>query len=195
MTQEQLVILEDGVDPYAFLEDQPVELQKYFYERALDSRDEKGRMFGDRDFRGGMNVSQIAGYDGGYLVVETVVYEHNVNVTMATTLDSLDGIQVQRWEVTQANGAALPDWAEYVPGADFMEITRPLNQETLELRIRALLDNGQTVTTTTQINLNSGVVTELSQALSQAQTLSDQLTLETQRLAEGSSDLIKSLAS
>ena len=62
-------------------------------------------------------------------------------------------------------------------------------------RIRALLDNGQTAITTTQINLNTGAVTELSQITTQAQTLGDQLAIETQKLASGSNDLIKSLAS
>ena len=114
---------------------------------------------------------------------------------MTTTLEALENTLVQRWDVTLANGEALPSWAEYVQGADFMEITRPLNQETIELRIRALLDNGQTAITTTQINLNTGAVTELSQITTQAQTLGDQLAIETQKLASGSNDLIKSLAS
>ncbi len=188
-------IFEGGVDPYEFLEDKPVELQKYFRERALESRDGHGRMFGDRDFKGGMVTSQIPGYEAGYLVVEAVAYEHNINVQMTSTLEALEDAQVQRWDVTLANGEALPNWAEYVPGANFMEITRPLDQETIELRIRALLDNGQTAITTTQINLNTGAVTELSQIITQAQTLGDQLALETQKLASGSADLLKALAS
>lgn len=191
----QQSIFEGGVDPYEFLEDKPVELQRYFRERALESRDGHGRMFGDRDFKGGMVISQIPGYEAGYLIVEAVAYEHNINVQMATTLEALEDAQVQHWDVTLVNGDALPRWAEYVPGADFMEITRPLDQETIELCIRALLDNGQTAITTTQINLNTGAVTELSQTISQAQTLGDQLALETQKLASGSSDLIQALAS
>ena len=47
------------VDPYEFLEDQPIDLQRYFHERALDARDEYGRMFGDRGFRGGMVAAHI----------------------------------------------------------------------------------------------------------------------------------------
>ena len=194
VTQEQL-ILEDGIDPYEFLDDQPVELQRYFYDRAIENRDANGRMFGDRDFKGAMVTSQFPGYEAGYLVVEAVAYDHNINVQMTTTLEALENTLVQRWDVTLANGEALPSWAEYVQGADFMEITRPLNQETIELRIRALLDNGQTAITTTQINLNTGAVTELSQITTQAQTLGDQLAIETQKLASGSNDLIKSLAS
>jgi len=192
-TQEQL--FKEGVDPYEFMESEPLELQKYFRERAFEFRDDQGRMFGDRDFKGGMVASQIPGYEAGYLVVEAVAYEHNINVQMTTSLEVFDGANAERWDVTLANGAPLPSWAEYLPGADFMQISRPLDQETIQIRVRALLDNGQTATMTTEINLTTGAVTELSRALSQAQSLADQLALETQRLAAGSSDLLNSLAS
>ena len=89
----------------------------------------------------------------------------------------------------------MPSWVNYNPGSDFMDISRPLDQETLEFRVRALLDNGTVASMTVNIDLITGTVTEVGQALSQAQTLSDQLTLETQRLASGNADLLNALAS
>jgi len=74
----RLMIMEDGfvepleaqqpesilteVDPYEFLEGEAIDLKQYFRDRALDSRDSFGRMFGDRDFLGGVAISQISGF-------------------------------------------------------------------------------------------------------------------------------------
>ena len=171
------------------------ELQRYFKEQVAAHRDYLGRARGEAGFKGGIGLSPIAGYGNGYLIVEALSYEHNVNVQLSSTLDAFEGIQVQSWQVTLANGDPLPRWAEHLSGSDFMQITRPLDQEVIELRIRALLENGQTATTITQIDLGTGGVTQQSEAISAAQSLQDQLALETQRLEAGSRELLKALAS
>lgn len=171
------------------------ELKRYFKERAAAHRDYLGRAFGEAGFKGGMGVSPISGFGQGYLIVEAVSYEHNVNVQLSSTLEAFEGVEIESWQVTLAGGEALPRWAEHMAGADFLQITRPLDQEVIELRIRALLENGETVTTASRIHLETGVVTQLGEAISASQSLRDQLALETRRLDSGSDALLRALAS
>jgi hypothetical protein len=185
------------VDPYEFLEGKPIDLKRYFYDRALDSRDDKGRMFGDREFRGGMIVSQITDFnnEAAYLVVEAVAHDHHINVQLASPLDMGKDLNIKSWDVDMANGASLPQWIHWQDGSDFIGIQRPLDVETVRLTLRALLDNGRSATTTVEIDLATGSVVEVGKAFSQSQTLGDQLKLEVRRLADAGNDLIKSLAS
>ena len=185
------------VDPYEFLEGKPIDLQRFFRDRALDNRDNYGRMFGDRDFLGGMVASHVGGFgsDCAYLVVEAVAFEHHINVQLESSLALACNITVKSWDVTQANGGALPAWIDWQDGSDFMEIQRPLDQETIRLRIRGLLDDGRAASVTVEIDLRSGAVTEVGKSFSQSQTLGDQLKLESVRLASGSADLMTALAS
>ena len=185
------------VDPYEFLEGKPIDLKRYFYDRALDSRDDFGRMFGDKDFRGGMVVSQITDFNNGaaYLVVEAVAHEHHINVLLASPLDISPDMSVKSWDVDMANGGSLPQWIDWHEGSDFMNIQRPLDVDTVRLKVRALLDNGRSATTTVEIDLNTGAIVEIGNSFSQSQTLGDQLKLEVKRLADAGNDLLKSLAS
>ena len=190
-------LLIGDVDPYEFLEGKPIDLQRFFRDRALENRDSFGRMFGDRDFLGGMVASHVGGFgsDCAYLVVEAVAFDHHINVQLESSLALACDITVKSWDVTQANGGALPAWVDWQDGSDFMEIQRPLDQETIRLRIRGLLDNGRAASVTVEIDLRSGAVTEVGKSFSQSQTLGDQLKLESVRLASGSADLMTALAS
>jgi len=189
--------LVDGVDPYAFLEGQPINLQRYFRERAMENADSFGRMFGDRDFRGGMTASPISGLGEScaYLVVEAIAGEHNISVQLGSTLDNFCGIKAKSWSVDTVNGASLPEWVNWSQGSDVLDISRPLDTPTLSLRVRALLDNGRTASMSVEIDLATGSVTEIGQAFSQAQTLSEQLALENQKLSTAPNTLIQSLVS
>ena len=188
--------LVDGVDPYEFLEGQSIDLKQYFYDRALESRDDHGRMFGDKAFLGGMVASPIPGMsnDCAYLVVEAVAFEHNVNVQLASTLSDFCDVSVKSWDVDMANGADLPDWMNWQDGSDFMEMQRPLGVETINLRVRALIENGRTASSNVEIDLRTGTVTQLDDTITQAQTLDEQLKLEARNMAEGDSELLKALA-
>ena len=95
------------VDPYEFLEGQPIDLKRYFYDRALENRDDQGRMFGDKAFLGGMVASPIQGMsnDCAHLVVETVAFEHNINVQLASTLTDF-------CDVSQKLGCRYGKWRE-----------------------------------------------------------------------------------
>ena len=153
-------------------------------------------MFGDKAFLGGMVASPIQGMsnDCAHLVVETVAFEHNINVQLASTLTDFCDVSVKSWDVDMANGGSLPDWMDWQDGTDFMQMQRPLDVESTQLRIRALLDNGRTATSNVEIDLRTGAVSQVGETITQAQTLDEQLKLEARNIAEGDSDLLKALA-
>ena len=192
----------NDIDPYEFLEDQPIDLQRYFHERALDARDEYGRMFGDPRFRGGMVAVNLPamGDECAYMVVEAVAYDHNLTVSLGSSLSAVCDVNVRSWDVTLADGSPLPAWINWATGSDFMDVSRPADGETLGLKIRALLDNGRVGTISVDIDLHNGAVTQTGEAYAQGQTLQQQLALETldieERLAEADKaqdDLLKAL--
>ncbi|WP_233349903.1 Ig-like domain-containing protein [Litorimonas cladophorae] len=174
------------VDPYEFLEGQPIDLQRYFHDRALDARDDHGRMFGDRDFRGGMVIVNVPGMgeDCAYMVVEAVANDHNVTVSMGSTFPMVCDVTVKSWDIRMADGSQVPSWVDWSNGADSMDITRPLDAETIRLQVRALLDNGRTTSTTVEVDLRTGIVTQVGNAYAQGQTLQQQMTLEAMALRE-----------
>ena len=174
----------DDVDPYEFLEGQPIELQRYFHDRALDARDSYGRMFGDRDYLGGMVVASVPGFgtDQAYMVVEAVAYDHHLTVALSSTFPISSDVTVKAWDVAQMNGEQLPDGIDWSNGTDFMHVQRPLDTETMRLRVKALLDNGRTATISVEIDLRTGTVIQLGDAYAQGQTLQEQLALEAQDL-------------
>jgi len=172
------------VDPYEFLEGQPIDLQRFFRERALEARDDHGRMFGDRDFLGGMVAASTPGLgdNAGYLIVEAVVYEHHTLVTLGSTLPIDDRLSVRSWDVQMADGSSMPSWMDWTGGSDFINVADPIEVETIRLRVRALLDNGRTGTMTVEIDLRKGTVTQIGDAYAQGQTLQEQLALEAEDL-------------
>jgi hypothetical protein len=174
------------LDPYEFLEGQPIDLQRYFHDRALDARDDHGRMFGDRDFRGGMVAIDVLGMGGdcAYMFVEAVALEHNVTVSVGSTFPMFCDTSVESWDIRMADGTQLPAWVEWSGGADFMDISRPLDSETLRLQVRAILDNGRTTSTTVEVDLRTGTVTQVGEAYAQGQTLEQQMALETRAMRE-----------
>ncbi len=174
------------IDPYEFLEGQPIDLQRYFRDRALDARDDMGRMFGDRDFRGGMVVVQVPdmGHDNAYMVVEAVAYDHNVTISLDSTFSTVSDVSVRSWDVRMADGSQLPTWVDWSNGTDYMDVARPLDTETIRLQVRALLDNGRTTSTTVEVDLRTGTVTQVGEAYAQGQTLQQQMALETIALRE-----------
>jgi len=208
----RLMIMEDGfvglseapqesilteIDPYEFLDGEAIDLKQYFLDRALDNRDSFGRMFGDRDFLGGVAISQISDFGDktAYMAVEAVGYDHHINVQLASPMEMSHDISIESWDVDMANGGDLPNWVDYQDGTDFITMQRPLDVETIQLKVRALLDNGQSATMTVEIDLRTAKVTEVGNGYAQSQTLGDQLKLEVKRLADSGDALVKSLVS
>jgi len=146
--------------------------------------DEFGRMFGDRDFLGGMVAASVPGLgnDTAYMVVEAVGYDHHLTVALSSTFPISSDTTVRSWDVTQADGTQLPDWVDWSNGTDFMQVQSPLDKEVIKLRAKALLDNGRTATISVEIDLRTGTVTQLGETYAQGQTLQEQLALEAQEL-------------
>jgi len=71
-------------------------------------------------------------------------------------------------------------------------IQRPLQAETVNLRIKALLDNGRSAITNVEIDLRTGSVTQMGSAVSARQTLDDSLVLESLKF-NANSDLVQAL--
>jgi len=132
--------------------------------------------------------------DCAYIVIEAVAFEHNVNVQLSSTLNVACETDVRSWTVSMANGRSLPSWVEHQSGSDMLIVNRPLSEDTLDLRIRAVLDNGRSVSSAVSIDLHSGRVDAQGQAIAAAQTLSDQLALERQKLRVADNDLVRALA-
>ena len=192
VTQDGFIIPDDvssdsivnDVDPYEFLEGEPIDLQRYFHDRAIDARDSYGRMFGDKDYLGGMVAASVPGLgnDNAYMVVEAVAYDHHLTVALSSTFPIASDTTVRAWDVAQANGSQLPDWVDWPVGTDFMQVQRPVDTDTIRLKVKALLDNGRTATISVEIDLATGAVTQIGDAYAQGQTLQEQMVLEAQDL-------------
>jgi hypothetical protein len=117
-----------------------------------------------------------------YMVVEAVAYEHHLTLSLGSTFPMFCDANVHSWDIDPANGGALPAWFDWSNGADFAQINRPLDVETIQLRIRALLDNGRTATTVVEVDLRTGMITQVGESYAQAQTLGQQMALEARAL-------------
>lgn len=121
-------------DPYAWVDTQPVNLRLWFAEHSLAVKGLEGidltHIGTDVEFRRGMAVSRASCYSDAcsYLIVETLAYEHHINMQLGSTIALENDIDVRSWEVTQSDGSALPDWATHEAGADMVFIQRPLDQ-------------------------------------------------------------------
>ena len=176
-----------------------INLRRYFEDRELMNKammiDEQQDAF----FRGAVSVSPVGstGDSADFLIVETVAFKHCINVQLSSTFDFVDNVDVQSWQVgntsNDVNGNTLPSWVDHAPGQDFVIVHRPLDQEAVELHIKAILDNGFTATTSVQVNLETGLMTKLGDSYVQTQTLSEQLALEAQANERGGEDILLAL--
>ncbi len=190
------------INPVAFIGAEGVDgdfinLQRYFDKRSVEQQDNIQARSEDASFLGSVSYSPVgrSGDNADFLIVETVAFEHHISVQLTSTFDFVEGVNVQTWQVKSMNGAALPDWVDYMAGQDFAVIQRPLDQGMVDLQIKALLDNGMTATTSVQINLETGVMTRLGDSFVQSQTLSEQLALETQAFEKEGQDVLLALVS
>ena len=74
-----------------------------------------------------------------------------------------------------------------------LHIQRPLNQDVLSLRVKAVLENGRTVIVPVDIDLATGQVSERGQLSSSLSSFSDQLETEVNGLSAQDSSLIAAL--
>jgi len=191
-----------GVAAFEGLEAAPIAIREFFAERSL-ARD----LFADLDRRrAGLDASDLSPYLGGvitaklpgidhecsYLLVETQAMQHVINVQLMSPLESLCGLAVRSWDVTLGSGQSLPDWIERA--GDLLYIQRQSGQDNVQLRMRAVLDNGRTVTIGGEIDLDTGQIVEIGQASASLSSFADQLAAETVSFAPEQDELVKALA-
>jgi len=186
----------DAFTPYEWMEGQPIELQEFFAQHSIATElFDRNPETMHQPYLGGVLASQVHGMgsDCAYIMIEAIASDHTVNVQLSSTLEQFCNIDVSRWDVALSNGASLPSWA--VLDGQMLHIQRPLDQEVLSLRVKAVLDNGRTVTVPVDIDLKSGQVTERGRLSSGLTSFADQLEIETDRMTLEQDELVKALAS
>ena len=184
-------------DGYEWLEAQPIDLREFFETQSLrQDMFEAGQLIGDSysPYLGGMIASKISGLnsDCAYLVVEAVVQDHSVNVQLFSTLEMFCDIKVQDWDVRLGSGQSLPDGV--LLQGDMIYIDRTVERETVDFRIRSLLDNGRAVTIRVSIDLATGTVTEAGSASLALASFSDQLAMSEDSFSVETDKLVKIFA-
>ena len=182
---------------YEWLDQQSIDLREFFESQSL-----RQDLFGDdlvmdvayTPYLGGMIASKISGLnsDCAYLVVESVVQDHSVNVQLFSTLEMFCDIKVQDWDVRLGSGQSLPDGV--LLQGDMIYIDRTVERETVDFRIRALLDNGRAVTIRVSIDLATGTVTEAGSASLALASFSDQLAMSEDSFSVETDKLVKIFA-
>ncbi len=182
-----------GADPYQWMNAAAPDLKIWFAENTLTAGDIGGARYGDANFRGGMVAVHIPDmdHDCAYIVVEAIAGDHDITVQLGSSLQHFCDTGVQSWAVDQKNGQALPTWA--VMQDHMIYIDRPLDQTVLDIDIRAVLDNGQTVQIPVQIDLRTGTVIQTGDMVMRGALLSETLTNEARSIKLGDTALIRAL--
>lgn len=110
--------------------------------------------------------------DGSAVVIEGVAHDNSIFVTMTETISENSGANVTRWSVDMG-GRALPSWIDYADGGDSLVINRTIGDETVTLRISAVLDNGRRISGNFEIDLRTGEIELAGMMSAQGLTLSD----------------------
>ena len=131
---------------------------------------------------------------GATIIIEAIVYDNIVNVQLGSSLEVLSDTRVTSWVVSGPNAQSLPSWVDHAKGHDMLYVQKPLNQEVLELEVKALLDDGRVITNQVQIEMETGIVTQIGETRNLAQTLGEQLMRETHKLDVNADPLAKALS-
>ncbi len=181
--------------------DVPIVLRDFFAERSI-----MRELFEPIDRRVGLSAGLLAPYlgdalavkvpgidhDCGYLVMETLGKDHVITVQFTSALETFCGVAVTSLDVTLGNGRSLPDWVERT--GHVLHVQPQPGQDSLQLRIRAVLDNGRTVVMNGEIDLGTAQITETSRASASLSSFSDQLLGEVLELSPQQDELVKALA-
>jgi hypothetical protein len=104
------------------------------------------------------------------LVLESVVRDRTL-IVQFTGLVSDSSAHVVEYRVMQADGKPLPKWMDRV-GKDLVAGKWPVDQDTVDLKVIAILSDGTTITRDVHIQTNTGEI----------QPLRDRCTLETPKM-------------
>jgi len=153
----------------------PINLRRVFAERERDQSFRDALDAFGYHLRGGMAMAtEIPGLgDGSTISIEGVAHDNSIFVGMSETISAMNGANVTRWSVDMS-GRSLPDWVDYQAGSDFIILNRPLSEETITLRIQAVLDNGRRVGGNFEIDLRTGEIELVGRLQAQSLTLSEQ---------------------
>ncbi len=144
------------------------------FDWELPEREDEARERAEQDtqFRGSDYMVDVPGAPlGEQIWIEAIAKGASITVEFASS--TTGERTVDRWEVTQANGAPLPNGVQFV--GDYIVIERPLNADALTLRVRALLENGQAITQSVSVDLRTATVKPVGEAVAAGQTLQEQM--------------------
>ncbi|MEP6343057.1 MAG: putative Ig domain-containing protein [Maricaulaceae bacterium] len=183
-------------DSYEWVGQQSIALREFFAENSLRQDIFGTDSAGDIDYSprlGGMFASQISGLglDEAYIVVEAVVRDHVVNVQLISTLESFHNVKVQDWDVRLGSGQSLPEGVNLQ--GDMIYIDRNVTRESVDLRVRAILDNGRAVTIRATIDLATGTITETGSASLALTSFTDQLAMSEDVISVEMDKLVRAL--
>ena len=193
----------DRASPVAGLESAPIALRDFFAEHSLSNvvfeelerRRERGEYGLDIPvYLGNVMAAKVPGvdHDCGYLLMETVAMDHAINVQLMSPINSFCDVAVTSWDITLANGRSLPSWIERT--GNLLNIQSQPGEDNVQLRIRAVMDNGRTVVMNGEIDLGTAQITELGRASASLSSFADQLAAEQTAFAPEHDELVKALA-
>jgi hypothetical protein len=176
-----------------------IDLTDWFDKLRTTDQTLSGHHNGEASFLGGVAKVTASEYGAGAeLWVEAVATRHALTLQLMESISQVSDVSVKSWDVTLANGMPLPAGVDYARGLDLLTLNRSAVQSDMELRVRALLDNGRTISLLVDVDLHHGVVEHSADnaaiAQSSAQTLDQQLQLAASDIDGQDAALMKALA-
>jgi len=110
----------------------------------------------------------------GQIIVETLVADRIVYIQLTNTLGLGGGKEVTGYRVLEANGRPLPAWVKQADGGLLLAEV-PAGAETLDLRISALMADGEVIERSVSVTLKSGEVSQLTSSTERPPTFSEQI--------------------
>ena len=98
---------------------------------------------------------------GGQLIVETLVRERQLLIQVSNTFSTI-GLHVSEYRVFQADGRPLPSWLSMAEGGLVLGEAPP-SEESIQLRIIAILDDGSTEERYVTIQTRTGEIQPLAE--------------------------------
>lgn len=132
----------------------------YDVEQTLEDILDMYRSRTSGNFAEASDISGLA--DGAHIWVEGVSGRHAVLVHFSETISDITQHEVTGWSlgISESNwgGPDWPEWAEYVQGNDYIILNRTGIVDMLSISVQAILDNGQRVIGTFEVDMHTGMV-------------------------------------
>ena len=172
-----------------------IDMERWFSERRDDSMTTSPYGRGDASFLGGVVKIAATEYgDNAGIMVEAVASRHTLTLQLMETISENSDVSVKSWDVSPARGGSFPEWVDYTRGQDLLTVNRSAEQVTMQIRVRALLDNGRSISTLVDVDLKGGIVERAGPASTADQTFDQQLQVAVSVEVAEDDALIKALA-